>query len=978
MIFNIVDNLDVFVTQAPANHLAAINKYFTVSLIDCGRRYFGHTNQSPVVNFFDFNKGRINLHLLPDLIKFCDKSGFPYQIVDSRPEWPHQSLTADQIGPDFLAGIALESYQLRCIRAACDADFGIIDAVTGSGKCIVGESKVVVNRVECEIESLFLGVEPEQIVDVSKRNLYVFGPNGQLKINALYKTGRRMILKLTTENGAELRGVYEHRIYTKRGWVQLKDLKNDDEIQIHPELCIGNRNKAIYHKKNVEENRQETWADESSPICQFVVCIVREQIREVSENIHSRSRAFQKTALSEMYIISSYERKCCGESAQASEELGSLCCHFENRESDEKQRDSGESLANLQSEVWCQSSSQCTMGRQVYSENERIANEKDERYFAEFSDGNKEIQKNNGCEISRRNSNDKSRQIADVAQESPDSGCYRRVICASSQNSNQVCEYEIWSSGLPEPIRIEIHKTMRRLESSSNDYKRSDYQPKKFVVLVRLFSEDKNQTDDSRDKIEVFIHSEENECLVEEESGNEVRENTKYGIPFADLLKISRNGFCDGENWSKVRSIENDGVEYCYDFQLADPSHAYWTNGILSHNTEMMAAICKMNPGCNTVILSEQRVVIEQISERLQLRDVKDVGLFYSGKSPDGQSIVIASVQSSTKINKTNVEKPIQSSYKTVDAYVKALTKYESMMTGFKNRNIRAEELRDIIKQADMLLVDECDLAVSSMYRSILRIFFKGRKRYGFTGSVFDKDKKLQSMKMRSYLGPIIARASREEVLAAGRINDVRYTMIVFTGAPEEVHDSSMLNIAIDEKLTANIKYHKLLNGLCDFHVDEKTLILVESKKLGAALEEYIPNSVFICGDTSSKARNAAVEKFRTGEIKILIGGKILKRGFDLKGGFDNIILSTGGKLSSDFRQRLGRGYRRSARGYTRIYDFMFRVNKYLYSHSRERLKTIVKLGIKTVVIYPNGFKIDGADLVKRNFNVGKNWRQTS
>lgn len=528
MIFNIVDNLDVFVTQAPASHLAAINKYFTVSLIDCGKRYFGHTNQSPVVNFFDFNKGRINLQLLPDLIKFCDKSAYPYQIVDSRPEWPHQSLTADQIGPDFLAGISLETYQLRCIHSACDSDFGIIDAVTGAGK------------------------------------------------------------------------------------------------------------------------------------------------------------------------------------------------------------------------------------------------------------------------------------------------------------------------------------------------------------------------------------------------------------------------------------------------------------------TEMMAAICKMNPGCNTVILSEQRVVIEQISERLQLRDVKDVGLFYSGKSPDGQSIVIASVQSSTKINKTNVEKPVQSAYKTVDAYVKALAKHESMITGFKNRNIRAEELRDIIKEADMLLVDECDLAVSPMYRSILRIFFKGRKRYGFTGSVFDKDKKLQSMKMRAYLGPIIAKASREEVLAAGRINDIKYTMFVFTGAPEEVHDSSMLNIAIDEKLTANVKYHKLLKGLCDFHADEKTLILVESKKLGAVLESYIPNSVFICGDTRPKARNAAVERFRTGETKILIGGKILKRGFDLKGGFDNVILSTGGKLSSDLRQRLGRGYRRSLRGYTRIYDFMYRVNKYLYSHSRDRLKTVVKIGVKTVVIYPNGFKIDGTDLVKRNFNVGKNWRQTS
>ena len=472
-----------------------------------------------------------------------------------------------------------------------------------------------------------------------------------------------------------------------------------------------------------------------------------------------------------------------------------------------------------------------------------------------------------------------------------------------------------------------------------------------------------------------------------------------------------------------------DGITM-YDYQLRC-AHAVYNNdfGIIdavtgAGKTEIIACACKMNEECKIIILSEQRIVIEQIKSRLKLRDIADVGMFYAGQTPKGQSIVIASIQSSVKINKTKMVKPTQDlfiredewlealanyeserpepsqfddvleynaaveeydslrpqreAFRDTEAYVKALTKYEGILKGFKNRNTRAEDLRDIIRESDILIVDEADLATSAMYRSIFRNFFKGRKRYGFTGTLNDPDKIIESMKLRAYLGPVIETVHRHEVLAVGRINDIKYTMVVLAGEPNEIHDSSTLNIAVDEKLTQNAKFHKIIKTLCSFHKDEKTLILVENKNLGYALEKLLVGSKFICGDTGKKVRNSTVQEFASGSLNILIGGKILRRGFDLVGGCDNVILATGGKMESDLRQKIGRGFRRSKRGYTQIYDFMFRVNKYLYNHSRSRLKIMIKLGFETVVIYPNGFKINGADLVKRNFNVGKNWRQTT
>lgn len=66
-----------------------------------------------------------------------------------------------------------------------------------------------------------------------------------------------------------------------------------------------------------------------------------------------------------------------------------------------------------------------------------------------------------------------------------------------------------------------------------------------------------------------------------------------------------------------------------------------------SGKTELIAAIAKIYGG-TTVVIADIRVVIEQIKERLELRDVADdgVGLFYGGSTPTGQKVVVGSIQS--------------------------------------------------------------------------------------------------------------------------------------------------------------------------------------------------------------------------------------------------------------------------------------------------------------------------------------------
>ncbi|MDP6583259.1 MAG: DEAD/DEAH box helicase family protein, partial [Anaerolineales bacterium] len=139
--------------------------------------------------------------------------------------------------------------------------------------------------------------------------------------------------------------------------------------------------------------------------------------------------------------------------------------------------------------------------------------------------------------------------------------------------------------------------------------------------------------------------------------------------------------------------------------------------------TEIMAGIAKALD-CPTVILCEMTVVVDQIKERLELRKiVEEVGMFYAGKRPNGQRIIVGSFQSliiPSAPKKTKRDTP---------------ESYARKIKGFKTRRKNARKLRDIIGKCDLLLVDECDSASSKKWKQLFWHWFKGRRRYGFSGT---------------------------------------------------------------------------------------------------------------------------------------------------------------------------------------------------------------------------------------------------
>jgi len=176
-------------------------------------------------------KKRMARPLLSMLRGVCKEHGIPLVIRDTRLKWEYEKLKPEDIKPDFLPGILLDPHQVRGIQAACKVECGLVDVPTGGGKCCTFESKINIEGLgEIEIGTLFDGFKDEEYRSID--GLRVKYPGGLVDITALYKTDKRQIMKLELESGHWLRGVPEHRVFTKRGWVMLKDLMVDDEVAI--------------------------------------------------------------------------------------------------------------------------------------------------------------------------------------------------------------------------------------------------------------------------------------------------------------------------------------------------------------------------------------------------------------------------------------------------------------------------------------------------------------------------------------------------------------------------------------------------------------------------------------------------------------------------------------------------------------------------------------------------------------------------
>jgi superfamily II DNA or RNA helicase len=386
---------------------------------------------------------------------------------------------------------------------------------------------------------------------------------------------------------------------------------------------------------------------------------------------------------------------------------------------------------------------------------------------------------------------------------------------------------------------------------------------------------------------------------------------------------------------------------------------------------ELIAGTCKVIQ-CPTVILADQTIVVEQLKKRIELRDIIDtVGMFYAGSRPNGETIVVGTIQSLVP-PRFKPKKPIRDESDDDSDFKKKLDRHQKSLVAYATRIENSKKLLKYIKNADMLIVDEADKAVSGQWKEIFKNHFKGRRRYGFSGTPYDPAKPIQNMQVTAHLGSVIHEESVSNLQNIGRIIPIEYYMMSI-GENGSKDDRTVYDMAIDDFIVNNNEFHKKILNICKIYSTDSTMILVERETLGLILVEKLAQigieAHYIYGKTPKPKRREVLKNFEDKKFKVLVGGKIVNRGLDLKGGCDNLIIATGGKLQSTFIQQIGRAVRINTKGKSKVFDFLFLCNRYLYDHARNRLKIIVDSGYKSTILFKNG-SIDGADFIRRRFRI--------
>jgi superfamily II DNA or RNA helicase len=142
---------------------------------------------------------------------------------------------------------------------------------------------------------------------------------------------------------------------------------------------------------------------------------------------------------------------------------------------------------------------------------------------------------------------------------------------------------------------------------------------------------------------------------------------------------------------------------------------------------------------------------------------------------------------------------------------------------------------------------------------------------------------------------------------------------------------------AYREGIVENESRNEVIAELALEHPKDSVIILVQQVEHGDILKTMITGAVFIHGQEKNNIRQKALEDFRKGKIKCLIGTSVIGEGVDLP--IANVlIMAGGGKARSQVVQNIGRVLRLfEGKDKALIYDFTDEDGSFLQEHSNLR-----------------------------------------
>jgi superfamily II DNA or RNA helicase len=233
-----------------------------------------------------------------------------------------------------------------------------------------------------------------------------------------------------------------------------------------------------------------------------------------------------------------------------------------------------------------------------------------------------------------------------------------------------------------------------------------------------------------------------------------------------------------------------------------------------------------------------------------------------------------------------------------------------------------------VLKGIDMVIIDEFHHAAAATYLEVNQRHLKDvYYRIGLTATNFRNDG--ADLALESVLSEVLYEYSIKQAIEDGFLVKPEFEVVPM------FHDGrSNYQDEYKECLVENDERNGVIAEIVEHHKTDSVIVLVQHIEHGERLEKLIPGSKFIHGEEKDDVRQNAMEDFRKGKLRCLIGSSVIGEGVDLPRA-NVLVLAGGGKARSTVMQQVGRVLR-PFEGKTKavVYDFSDEGATYLEEHS--------------------------------------------
>lgn len=252
-----------------------------------------------------------------------------------------------------------------------------------------------------------------------------------------------------------------------------------------------------------------------------------------------------------------------------------------------------------------------------------------------------------------------------------------------------------------------------------------------------------------------------------------------------------------------------------------------------------------------------------------------------------------------------------------------------------KTKNINVCNIQALVKidprvlaDVDAVFIDEFHHAAAETYQEVNLNHLKNcYYRIGVTATNFRNDG--SDMALEGVLSEVLYEYTIQQALSDGFLVRPEFR-IVDTTAPADRNYQREYKAGIVEHELRNLE----IADIAREHVEDSVIILVQQLEHGESIKKLVPDSVFLHGEEKDDVRQRAMEDFRIGKVRCLIGTSVLGEGVDLPRA-NVLIMAGGGKARSQIMQNIGRVLRPfEGKDKALVYDFTDAGSEYLSEHA--------------------------------------------